>query len=49
LRRGDLTLRNQHYQTAFAQRQPLAETWFIATIHRDGLAGREGNKIAFSA
>jgi hypothetical protein len=24
LRRGDLTLRKLHYQTAFAQRQPLA-------------------------
>jgi len=31
-----------HYQTAFAQRQLLAASWFIATIHRDGVAGSRG-------
>jgi hypothetical protein len=34
LRLGDLTLRKLHYQTALANRQPLAKPPLIATIHR---------------
>jgi hypothetical protein len=55
LRRGDLTLRKLHYQTAFTQRQPLAASWFIATIHRDGVAGscginrRSAQRLAMAA
>jgi hypothetical protein len=46
LRRGDLTLRILHYQTALAARQPLAMTSLIATINRDTASRMTGIKGA---
>jgi len=46
LRRGDLTLRILHYQTAPAARQPLAMASLIATINRERRAEAVGiNRI----
>jgi hypothetical protein len=47
-RRGDLTLRIRHYQTAAAARQSIAMSALIATINRDAAGRMTGNKLRFS-